>query len=186
MARAKQPARGKAPEDPATEEAATQHEDETLAQTESEAPIAAEAAAEIVAPVALENEAASVDEAASEGEIHVAVEAAAAEFEMEPVVADSREIVEAQLPSVTQSATGHPTSFATIAAEMTDYSKRSVENASSFVRKLLGARSFESAIHIQSEYARSSYADLSAYLTKLGEIYAKLAKEAFERRSHVA
>ena len=42
------------------------------------------------------------------------------------------------------------------------------------------------AIHVRSEYAKTSYAALVAYLTKIGELNTKLAKEAFKRRSHVA
>jgi hypothetical protein len=44
----------------------------------------------------------------------------------------------------------------------------------------------QSAIHVRSEYAKTSYAALVAYLTKIGELNTKLAKEAFKRRSHVA
>jgi hypothetical protein len=91
-----------------------------------------------------------------------------------------------QLESAATAATFPATSFETIAAEATDYSKKSLENVSAFVEKLLGAKSFESAIHIQSAYAKTSYADFVAYLTKIGELYTKLAKEAFKRRSHVA
>ena len=76
-------------------------------------------------------------------------------------------------------------SFESIAAETIDYSKKSFENGSAFVEKLLGAKSFESAIHIRSEYAKTSYADFVAYLTKIGKLNTKLAKEAFKRRSHV-
>ncbi len=67
-----------------------------------------------------------------------------------------------------------------------DYSKKSLENGSAFVEKLLGAKSFESAIHVQSEYARTSHADFVAYLTKIGELYSKLSKVAFKMRSHAA
>jgi hypothetical protein len=42
-----------------------------------------------------------------------------------------------------------------IAAEASDYSRRSLEHGSSFVEKLFGAASFESALLIQSEYART-------------------------------
>ena len=70
--------------------------------------------------------------------------------------------------------------------ETIEYSKKSLENGSAFVEKLLGAKSFQSAIYVRSEYAKTSYAALVAYLTKIGELNTKLAKEAFKRRSHVA
>ena len=76
--------------------------------------------------------------------------------------------------------------FQAITAETIEYSKKSLENGSAFVEKLLGAKSFQSAIHIRSEYTRTYYAALVAYLTKIGELNTKLAKEAFKRRTHVA
>lgn len=65
-----------------------------------------------------------------------------------------------------------------IAAEASDYSRRSLERRSSFVEKLFCATSFESALLIQSEYARTSYAGLITYLRKMDELYTNLVKEA--------
>ena len=73
------------------------------------------------------------------------------------------------------------TCFQTIAAETTDFSKKSIENGSTFVGKLLAAKSVESAIRIQSEYANTSYAGFVAYLTKLSGLYSKLAKRVSGR-----
>lgn len=109
-----------------------------------------------------------------------------ARVKAEDEIANFQELGKEQLESAATAATFLPTSFETIAAEATDYSKKSLENVSAFVEKLLGAKSFESAIHIQSAYAKTSYADFVAYLTKIGELYTKLAKEAFKRRSHLA
>jgi phasin family protein len=67
-----------------------------------------------------------------------------------------------------------------IAAETTDYSKKSLESGSAFLEKLLGAKSLESAIQLQSEFAKSSYSDFVAQATKFGELYTNLAKEAFK------
>jgi hypothetical protein len=68
----------------------------------------------------------------------------------------------------------------TIAAETTDYSKKSVESNSAYVEKLLGAKSLDNAIQIQSEYAKSTYEGFVAQATKIGELYTNLAKEAFK------
>ena len=78
-------------------------------------------------------------------------------------------------------ATIFATGFQIIAAEAIDYSKKSVVNSSALVENLLGAKSLESAVQIRSEYAQRSYVDFVGYLTKISEIYAKLAKEAFEQ-----
>ncbi|MCI0468262.1 MAG: phasin family protein [Beijerinckiaceae bacterium] len=67
-----------------------------------------------------------------------------------------------------------------IAAETADYSKKSFESGSAFVEKLLGAKSYDSAIQIQSEYWKSSYSGFISQATKLGELYSGLAKEAYK------
>jgi len=66
-----------------------------------------------------------------------------------------------------------------IAAETADYSKKSFEEGSATIEKLLGARSFEKAVEIQTAYAKTSYEDFVAQATKLGELYADLAKESY-------
>jgi len=68
----------------------------------------------------------------------------------------------------------------TIAAEATDYSKKSLETNSAYLEKLVGAKSLDNAIQIQSEYAKSAYEGFVAQTTKMGELYASLAKEAFK------
>ncbi|MBO0734165.1 MAG: phasin family protein [Methylocapsa sp.] len=67
-----------------------------------------------------------------------------------------------------------------IASEAADYSKKSIESGSAFVEKLLGVKSYESAIQLQSEYWKSSYAGFVAQATKMSELYSSLAKEAFK------
>ena len=61
-----------------------------------------------------------------------------------------------------------------------EYSKKSFENGSAFLEKLLGAKSLENAIQIQSEYAKTFFEELVGYVTKTGELYSNLAKEAFK------
>lgn len=67
-----------------------------------------------------------------------------------------------------------------IATELADYSKRSFEQGTAALEKLVGARSVEKAIEIQSEFVKTSYEALVAESTKLGELYSDLAKEAFK------
>ena len=66
-----------------------------------------------------------------------------------------------------------------IATETTDYSKRSLESTSSYMEKLFGVRSLDSAIQLQSEFAKSTVEGMVAQATKIGEIYRDMAKEAF-------
>ena len=66
-----------------------------------------------------------------------------------------------------------------IAAEMTDYSKRSFEQGSQTLEKLMSVRSMEQAIEIQSSYAKRAYDDYMAQVTKISGMYADFAKDAY-------
>ena len=67
-----------------------------------------------------------------------------------------------------------------IAVESTDYSKKIFSANSTAIEKLLGAKSVESAIEIQTEFVRSSYDEFVAEATKMNELIVKLATEAFK------
>lgn len=67
-----------------------------------------------------------------------------------------------------------------IATETADYSKKSFEEGSAAMEKLLGAKSLEKAIEIQTTYAKTAYEGFVAQATKLGELYADLAKETYK------
>jgi hypothetical protein len=68
----------------------------------------------------------------------------------------------------------------TIAAEMTDYTKRSFEEGTATFEKLLSAKSVEQAMEIQSGYARRAYDGYLHQISKIGGLYAELAKEAYK------
>jgi phasin family protein len=67
-----------------------------------------------------------------------------------------------------------------IATEFADYSKKSFEEGTAALEKLLGAKSLEKAIEIQSAYAKSSYETFVAEATKMSELYTDLAKESYK------
>lgn len=67
-----------------------------------------------------------------------------------------------------------------IAVELTDYSKKSIEDSAAAWERLMGSKTLEKAMEVQSEYLKSSYEDFVAEATKLGELYADLAKEAYK------
>lgn len=67
-----------------------------------------------------------------------------------------------------------------ITAEVVDYSKKSIEESAAAWERLLGAKSPEKAMEVQSAYLKSSYEDFVAEVTKLGELYSDLAKEAYK------
>ena len=67
-----------------------------------------------------------------------------------------------------------------IAVEVADYSKKSVEGSAAAWEKLIGAKSLEKAMEVQTDYLESSYEGFVAEATKLGELYVDLAKEAYK------
>jgi hypothetical protein len=67
-----------------------------------------------------------------------------------------------------------------IAAEVADYSKKSFEEGTAAAEKLFGAKTLDKAVEIQSAYFKSSYESFVAQATKMGELYADLAKETYK------
>jgi len=67
-----------------------------------------------------------------------------------------------------------------IAAEMGDYTKRSFEEGSATLEKLMASKSVEQAVQIQTSYAKRAYDDYMQLMTKIGGIYTNMAKEAYK------
>jgi hypothetical protein len=67
-----------------------------------------------------------------------------------------------------------------MASQIADYSKRSFEHGTKTMENLLGAKSPDKAFEVQTEYARAAYESYVSHATKLGHLYADLAREAFK------
>lgn len=67
-----------------------------------------------------------------------------------------------------------------IAAEMTDYSKRSFEDGTHTIEKLMSAKSLEHAVEIQTTFAKRAYDEYMHQLQKLGGMYSEYAKDAYK------
>jgi len=67
-----------------------------------------------------------------------------------------------------------------IAVEMADYSKKAFEDSTAALEKMFGVKSFDKAIEVQTEYAKSAYEGFVAEATKIGELYSDLAKETYK------
>ena len=65
----------------------------------------------------------------------------------------------------------------TVASESAEFAKRSLEQSTQTVEKLLGARTFDVAAQIQGDYLRSSYENLVAQASRIGELTTTVAKE---------
>lgn len=77
-------------------------------------------------------------------------------------------------------------SFATISKQMqaitveaTDYAKKAFETGSTSLEKLVSAKSLDKALEIQTDYMKQSYEGFVAQATRMGELYADVAKEAY-------
>ena len=67
-----------------------------------------------------------------------------------------------------------------IAAEASDYTKKSFEDGMAHLEKLAGVKSVEAAFELQTNFVKSSYEGYIAEATKIGEMYADLAKGAYK------
>ncbi len=65
-------------------------------------------------------------------------------------------------------------------AEVADFSKKSFDDGAAALEKLIGAKSLDAAIEVQADYVKSTYEGYVGQVTKLGEMYADLAKEAYK------
>jgi phasin family protein len=68
----------------------------------------------------------------------------------------------------------------TLASETAGFSKQSLEDGAAHVEKLFGAKSLDKAMEIQTDYAKTAYEGFVAQATKMGELYADLAKETYK------
>ena len=67
-----------------------------------------------------------------------------------------------------------------IAVEMADYSKKAFEDGTAAIEKLFGVKTLDKAIEVQTEYAKTAYEGFVAKASKIGELYADLAKETYK------
>ncbi len=67
-----------------------------------------------------------------------------------------------------------------IAVEATEFAKKSFEQSAATLEKLASARSLDKAVEIQTDYMKSAYEGLVAQSTRMGELYANLAKESLK------
>jgi hypothetical protein len=73
-----------------------------------------------------------------------------------------------------------PVSIQTIANAYSDYTRRSLEETTSFVEKLTGVRSLDKALEIQAEFARQAYETFVAESQRICGLYSELARQIFK------
>jgi phasin family protein len=67
-----------------------------------------------------------------------------------------------------------------IAVEVADYSKKSIEDSAAAWERLMGAKTLDKVMEVQSDFLKSSYQGFVAEMTKLGELYVDMAKESYK------
>jgi hypothetical protein len=67
-----------------------------------------------------------------------------------------------------------------IAVEVADYSKKSFEDGTQAFEQFIGVKSVEKAFELQQAYLKDAYEGFVAKATRIGELYADLAKEAYK------
>ena len=71
-------------------------------------------------------------------------------------------------------------SLQAITARWTAFSTDAFDDATRTFENLVGVKSFEQALEIQSAYAKRAYDNWVAEATKIGEMYADVARVAYE------
>ncbi|MGO9740505.1 MAG: phasin family protein [Roseiarcus sp.] len=97
-----------------------------------------------------------------------------------PKFEDFQKYSKQQMDAVDSAAATWTKALQDIAAETTEYSKKTIAANTAVIEKLLGAKSVEGAIEIQSAFVKGAYDDFVVEATKLNEMCAKLAAEAFK------
>ncbi len=85
-----------------------------------------------------------------------------------------------QIEAVQAAASEFAKGLQAIAAEASEYSKKSFEDSSAFVAKLSATKQLDEALKLQTEFAKTSYEGFVAQTAKLGELYSNVAKQAFK------
>jgi hypothetical protein len=97
-----------------------------------------------------------------------------------PSYEDFQNFSKQQLEALTVASTTWTKGLQELAAESTDYSKKAFAAGSAVFEKLLGARSLEAAVQIQSDYAKQAYEGFVAQAGKISELYAKVASDSLK------
>lgn len=97
-------------------------------------------------------------------------------FNIDDASKKSKEAMDTMLKNYSEVTKG----FQAIAAEATDYSKKSFQDLTSFMEAMTSVKSVEAAFELQTSFMKSSYESFVSEATKIGEMYADIAKIAYK------
>jgi hypothetical protein len=87
-----------------------------------------------------------------------------------------KELIDTSLRSATAMSKGAQA----IAAEATEYSRKSAETGSAALEKLFASNSLDKVIEVQADFARTSYESFVAEATRMSELLADMTRDAFK------
>lgn len=95
-------------------------------------------------------------------------------------IEDLQNMSKQQIEAVTAFASTLTKGMQDLASETAEFSKHSMTAGAETVQKLMGAKSIETAIQIQTDYAKSAFDGFVARSAKMNELVGKIATEAFK------
>jgi hypothetical protein len=159
----------------------TTHPDEPgkkSGQRSSKADRRAQKAAQQQTPKSDQQDQNPVEPSTASSDVPAGAAAALETLETMPVMG---EVVSAAVPSVVAAAPtdNDPVSIQTIANAYRDYTRKSLQQGGSLVENLMGVRSLDKAIEVQTEFARQAYANFVTESQKICDLYRELATQTF-------
>ena len=103
-----------------------------------------------------------------------------------PNFEDFQDLSKKQLEAIASASSTWAKGLQDLAAESTEYSKKAFAAGSATFERLLGARSIEATIQIQTDYAKQAYEGFVAQMSKVSELYAKVASDALKPVTAIA
>lgn len=67
-----------------------------------------------------------------------------------------------------------------IAVEAADFAKKSFDQSTAAMERLASVRSLDKALEVQTDYLKTAYEGFVQQSTRMSELYASLAKEAYK------
>ncbi|HEY7843116.1 MAG TPA: phasin family protein [Bradyrhizobium sp.] len=104
---------------------------------------------------------------------------------IEPVAKDVARVAPAAAAPVEEvvlaQCAADPVSYRAITNAYGDYTRRSIEQTSSFFEQLAGARSFNRVFQLQTEYAQQAYETFVAESQKIRDMHRELTRQRLQR-----
>jgi hypothetical protein len=102
------------------------------------------------------------------------------EINMPNNVNEVQQLGKANMDAATESFGAASKGFQAIAAEVANYSNRSLQGHMTAMEQLMATKSPEQAMQVQTEYVKSAYEAYVAEGTKITELYSNLCKDCYK------